>query len=128
MTILTPHHARLFAHELQKRCASDSIEKLVAVLADAQIDLNPHQIEAALFAFQSPFSRGAILAGTLPEKLERQRSVRTLETKRDEAWRAFDQASRDIDRQERRTPSSTRSPSGSSKPPNTPTFSPYDGD
>lgn len=59
---LTDHHARLFAHELQKRCASDSVEKLAAVLADAQIDLNPHQVEAALFAFQSPFSRGAILA------------------------------------------------------------------
>ncbi len=62
MTILTDHHARLFAHELQKRCASDSVEKLVSVLADAQVDLNPHQVEAALFAFQSPFSKGAILA------------------------------------------------------------------
>lgn len=34
----------------------------MAVLADAQVDLNPHQIDAALFAFQSPFSKGAILA------------------------------------------------------------------
>lgn len=59
---LTDHHARLFAHELQRRCASDSVEKLATVLADAQVDLNPHQIEAALFAFQSPFSKGAILA------------------------------------------------------------------
>ena len=32
------------------------------MLADAQVDLNPHQIEAALFAFRNPFSRGAILA------------------------------------------------------------------
>ena len=32
------------------------------MLADAQVDLNPHQIEAALFAFRSPFSKGAILA------------------------------------------------------------------
>ena len=29
---------------------------------DAQVDLNPHQVEAALFAFRSPLSRGAILA------------------------------------------------------------------
>ena len=29
---------------------------------NAQIDLNPHQIEAALFAFQSPLSNGVILA------------------------------------------------------------------
>ncbi len=62
MTKFTDHHARLFAHELQRRCASDSVEKLATVLADAQVDLNPHQVEAALFAFQSPFSKGAILA------------------------------------------------------------------
>jgi superfamily II DNA or RNA helicase len=59
---LTDYHAKYFAHELTKRCASDSVEKLASVLADAQVDLNPHQIEAALFAFRSPFSRGAILA------------------------------------------------------------------
>lgn len=29
---------------------------------DAQVDLNPHQVEAALFAFRSPLSSGAILA------------------------------------------------------------------
>jgi len=29
---------------------------------DAQVDLNPHQLEAALFAFRSPLSNGAILA------------------------------------------------------------------
>jgi len=59
---ITDFHAKYFAHELTKRCASDSVEKLAAVLADAQVDLNPHQVEAALFAFRSPFSKGAILA------------------------------------------------------------------
>src|SRR5437762_7902332 len=59
---LTDYHAKYLAYELTKRCASDSIEKLAAVLADAQVDLNPHQVEAALFAFRSPFSKGAILA------------------------------------------------------------------
>ena len=59
---ITDFHANYFAHELTKRCASDSVEKLAAVLADAQVDLNPHQVEAALFAFRSPFSKGAILA------------------------------------------------------------------
>ena len=59
---LTPHHAKFFAHELTKRCSSDSIEKLVGALVDAQVDLNPHQVEAALFAFQSPLSKGALLA------------------------------------------------------------------
>src|SRR3979490_3188043 len=61
-TMSTAYHAKYFAFELTKRCASDSIEKLAAVLADAQVDLNPHQVEAALFAFRSPFSKGAILA------------------------------------------------------------------
>lgn len=59
---LTPYHAKYIAHELTRRCASDSVEKLTAVLSDAQVDLNPHQIEAALFAFRNPLSRGAILA------------------------------------------------------------------
>jgi superfamily II DNA or RNA helicase len=59
---ITDYHAKYFANELTKRCSSDSVEKLASVLADAQVDLNPHQVEAALFAFRSPFSRGAILA------------------------------------------------------------------
>jgi adenine-specific DNA-methyltransferase len=59
---MTDFHARYLAHELTRRCASDSLEKLAPVLANAQVGLNPHQVEAALFAFQSPFSRGAILA------------------------------------------------------------------
>jgi SNF2 family DNA or RNA helicase len=59
---LTDYHAKLIAHDLTRRCASDSVEKLTAVLSDAQVDLNPHQIDAALFAFCNPLSRGAILA------------------------------------------------------------------
>ncbi|MEW6338654.1 MAG: SNF2-related protein [Acidobacteriota bacterium] len=59
---ITPFHAKYFAFELTRRHASDDVEKLAAVLADAQVDLNPHQVEAALFAFRSPFSKGAILA------------------------------------------------------------------
>src|SRR5574342_625755 len=59
---ITNHQARYFAHELTRRHSSDSVEKLASVLADAQVDLNPHQVEAALFAFRSPFSKGAILA------------------------------------------------------------------
>ena len=43
--------------------------------------------------------RLARFAPTMPEKLDRQRAVRSLETKRDEAWRAYDQARGDIDRQ-----------------------------
>src|SRR3990167_3980134 len=59
---LTDYHAKYFAYELTKRNPSDSYEKLASTLVDAQVDLNPHQVEAALFAFKSPFSKGAILA------------------------------------------------------------------
>ena len=52
---LTPYHIRYYAHELTKRCASDSVEK--------------------------------------------QRDLRKLETKRDEDWRDYDAASRELDRQ-----------------------------
>jgi hypothetical protein len=59
---LTAYHARYFAHELTKRASSASIDSLTSALSDAQVDLNPHQVEAALFAFRSPLSKGAILA------------------------------------------------------------------
>jgi len=59
---LTDYHAKYFAYELTKRCPADSIEKLASALIDAQVDLNPHQVDAALFAFRSPLSKGAILA------------------------------------------------------------------
>ena len=59
---LTSYHAKLFAHELLKRRSSNDIGKLTASLQDAQVDLNPHQVDAALFAFKSPLSKGAILA------------------------------------------------------------------
>lgn len=62
MREISTYQAKYYAHELTKRCSSDSVEKLSATLMDAQVDLNPHQIEAALFAFQSPLSKGAILA------------------------------------------------------------------
>src|SRR5438094_5636733 len=62
MVQLTNYHAKYFAYELTKRCASDNAEKLAGALVDAQVDLNPHQVEAALFAFRSPLSRGALLA------------------------------------------------------------------
>jgi superfamily II DNA or RNA helicase len=60
--ILTDYHAQYFAHELTKRCPSSSLEKLAGAFAGARVDLNPHQVEAALFAFESPLSRGALLA------------------------------------------------------------------
>ncbi len=58
----TAFHAKYFAYELTRQRPSNDIGKLTSSLQDAQVDLNPHQVEAALFAFQSPLSQGAILA------------------------------------------------------------------
>lgn len=44
-----------------KKSASDDT-RFTGVLAEANVDMNPHQIEAALFAFKSPLSKGAIIA------------------------------------------------------------------
>lgn len=60
--MITDYHAKYIAYELTKRCAPDSIEKLAGAFAGAQVDLNPHQVDAALFAFSSPLSKGALLA------------------------------------------------------------------
>ncbi len=59
---VTDYQAQYYAHEPIKRSSSDSLEKLTSTLMDAQVDFNPHQVEAALFAFKSPLSSGAILA------------------------------------------------------------------
>lgn len=59
---MTDFHSKFYAYELTKRCAADSAEKLAGALVDAQVELNPHQVDAALFAFRSPLARGALLA------------------------------------------------------------------
>ncbi len=59
---LTDYHSKFFAYELTKRYSSDNQEKLAGAVASAQVDLNPHQVDAALFAFHSPLSKGALLA------------------------------------------------------------------
>ncbi len=58
---LTAHQAKYFAHALSLQ-DREGIGRLSQSLFDAQVDLNPHQIEAALFALQSPLSKGVILA------------------------------------------------------------------
>ncbi len=62
MGMLTAYHSAFYACDLTKRNASDDIAKLGPSLFSATVDLNPHQLDAALFAFRSPLSRGAILA------------------------------------------------------------------
>jgi superfamily II DNA/RNA helicase len=59
---LTDYRAKYYAYELTRRYSADSLEKLASTFAGAKVDLNPHQLDAALFAFESPLSKGALLA------------------------------------------------------------------
>jgi len=61
-TPLTPYQSQYVAWLLTRRAAGDSVESLASTLVDSQVDLNPHQVEAALFACRNPLSRGVILA------------------------------------------------------------------
>jgi adenine-specific DNA-methyltransferase len=60
--MITDYQAKFIAHELTRRRSSDSSERLAAAVAGAQVDMNPHQVDAALFAFASPLAKGALLA------------------------------------------------------------------
>jgi superfamily II DNA/RNA helicase len=56
------YQAKLFATQLSLRQPANSIDKLSHAIASARVDLNPHQVDAALFAVRSPLSKGVILA------------------------------------------------------------------
>ena len=58
----TPYHAKYFAHELSILHSNNGVDRLSQSLFDASVDLNPHQIEAALFAIENPLSKGVVLA------------------------------------------------------------------
>ena len=53
---------KYLAEKLSTQKMGGSLARLSATLAKSTIDLNPHQIHAALYAFNSPLARGAILA------------------------------------------------------------------
>lgn len=60
--MISSYHAKYYAHELTRLAGGDSVDRLSTSLFDASVDLNPHQIEAALFALRSPLSKGVVLA------------------------------------------------------------------
>src|SRR5574344_96637 len=62
VTSLTPYQLKYIAWQLHRRRSSCDDDKFTGVLSEAKVDLNPHQVDAALFAFHSPLSMGAILA------------------------------------------------------------------
>ncbi len=59
---LTPHQAKYIAHDLTLQHAGGGLDRLSQALFNASVDLNPHQIEAAVFALRSPLSKGVMLA------------------------------------------------------------------
>jgi SNF2 family DNA or RNA helicase len=58
----TAHHAKYFAWELTRRRRGDDVDRISQSLFDASVDLNPHQIDAALFALSNPLAKGVVLA------------------------------------------------------------------
>lgn len=58
----TDHHAAFWAWDLSRRSQEDGYAKIAGSMMGAQVDLNPHQVDAALFALKSPLSKGVLLA------------------------------------------------------------------
>ena len=59
---ITWPQALYIATEIRRKRSSSDPDALTQTLQDAKVDLNPHQVESALFAFRSPLSSGALLA------------------------------------------------------------------
>ena len=61
MTV-SSHQACYYAHELTRLGSVGEFDRLSTTLFDSKVDLNPHQVEAALFALSNPLQKGVILA------------------------------------------------------------------
>ena len=59
--MISDYHATYYAHELT-RLGGSGVDRLGRALFDASVDLNPHQIEAAIFSLRSPIVKGVLLA------------------------------------------------------------------
>lgn len=59
---ITRYHAKYYAAMLAGQSANGDLNSLSQSLLSSTVDINPHQIDAALFAFNSPFSKGVVLA------------------------------------------------------------------
>jgi superfamily II DNA/RNA helicase len=60
----TPYQAAYFAHFLTREglTGEGQTDGLTQSLSAARVDLNPHQVDAAMFAMRSPISKGVLLA------------------------------------------------------------------
>jgi len=75
---------KILAHELTLKRPAHELKKLKQALASFTVDLNSHQIDAALFAFNCPLSRGAILCDEvgLGKTIDRRDSLQAVRTNR----------------------------------------------
>ena len=62
MVNYTPHQSRYFAEQIQLKRPQSSFESIASAMSGVKVDLNPHQVDAAMFAVKSPLSNGVILA------------------------------------------------------------------
>lgn len=60
--MITPYQAKYYSTLLTQKSIGGNIDCIAQSLLNAAVDINPHQVEAALFAFKSPLSKGIILA------------------------------------------------------------------
>ena len=60
--MITRYHAKYYASLLSSNAVGGDIDSLSQSLLSSTVDINPHQIDAALFAFKSPFNKGVVLA------------------------------------------------------------------
>jgi len=87
-TVITPFHAKYFACALTRRCPSDSVQKLAASLADAQVDLNRDIKDT---------KREAQLAASLETKIALHQRVKELASQRSEKRRGLFEAQDAVD-------------------------------
>lgn len=58
----TQYQTRYFAEQLSLKRPQSSVDNLASAMSGTKVDLNPHQVDAALFALRSPLSSGTLLA------------------------------------------------------------------
>jgi F0F1-type ATP synthase membrane subunit b/b' len=96
--MITDYHAKLFAHELAARQAAwfdDEMDKLDNWAEDKRAGLKADlkDLDDQIKTLKKEIRQ----TGNLPDKLALQKKMRPLEQKRDEAWRAYDAAAKEIE-------------------------------
>jgi hypothetical protein len=76
--LISAYHAKYYAHELTRRHVASRVDRLSPSMVDASVDLNPHHIEAALFALRNLLQEGVLFADTA----RRRRSFNTTRGRR----------------------------------------------